>query len=132
MNPAASQDATTPARRAVTIEFDGRPVQAEDLGLRLAFTRKPARLAEVGEAGNPGDGPAEPAPRRSRDNSKQAQVIAMLKRPEGATIAQICEVTGWQQHTVRGTFAGAFKKKLGLALASEKAQGGPRIYRIAA
>ena len=75
---------------------------------------------------------AEPAPRRTRDNSKQAQVIAMLKRPEGATIAQICEVTGWQQHTVRGTFAGAFKKKLGLALASEKAQGGQRIYRIAA
>jgi hypothetical protein len=75
---------------------------------------------------------AEPAPRRARDNSKQAQVIAMLKRPEGATIAQICEVTGWQQHTVRGTFAGAFKKKLGLALASEKAQGGQRIYRIAA
>lgn len=56
----APQSTTTPARRAVTIEFDGRPVQAEDLGLRLAFTRKPARLAEVGEAGNPGDGPAEP------------------------------------------------------------------------
>jgi hypothetical protein len=74
----------------------------------------------------------EPAQRRTRDNSKQAQVIAMLKRPEGATIAQICEATGWQQHTVRGTFAGAFKKKLGLALASEKAQGGQRIYRIAA
>jgi hypothetical protein len=51
---------TTPERRAVTIEFDGRPVQAEDLGLRLAFTRKPARLAEVADAGNPGDRPAEP------------------------------------------------------------------------
>lgn len=74
---------------------------------------------------------AAPAPRRTRDNSKQAQVIAMLKRPEGATIAQICAATGWQQHTVRGTFAGAFKKKLGLALASEKAQGSERIYRVA-
>ena len=73
-----------------------------------------------------------PAPRRTRDNSKQAQVIAMLKRPEGATIAQICAATGWQQHTVRGTFAGAFKKKLGLALASDKPQGGERVYRIAA
>jgi len=84
------------------------------------------------EAPTPDTTAAEPAPRRTRDNSKQAQVIAMLKRPEGATIAQFCEVTGWQQHTVRGTFAGAFKKKLGLALASEKAQGGQRIYRIAA
>ena len=54
---AAPEVAATPDRRAVTIEFDGRPVQAEDLGLRRAFTRKPARLAEVGDAG---DGPAEP------------------------------------------------------------------------
>ena len=68
---------------------------------------------------------------RSRENSKQAQVIAMLKRPEGATIAQICETTGWQAHTVRGTFAGAFKKKPGLTIVSDKAQGGERVYRIA-
>lgn len=54
---AGTEVATTPDRRAVTIEFDGRPVQVEDLGLRRAFTRKPARLAEVGDAG---DGPAEP------------------------------------------------------------------------
>lgn len=68
---------------------------------------------------------------RTRDNSKQAQVIAMLKRPEGATIAQIVEATGWQQHTVRGTFAGAFKKKLGLEITSTKEQGSDRIYTIA-
>jgi hypothetical protein len=68
---------------------------------------------------------------RTRDNSKQAQVIAMLKRPEGATIANICEATGWQQHTVRGTFAGAFKKKLGLDITSTKEAGGERVYRIA-
>ena len=67
---------------------------------------------------------------RSRDNSKQAQVIALLKRPEGATIAQIMDVTGWQQHTVRGTFAGAFKKKLGLTITSEKPVDGERIYRV--
>lgn len=68
---------------------------------------------------------------RTRENSKQAQVIAMLKRPEGATITQICEATGWQQHTVRGTFAGAFKKKLGLEITSTKEAGGQRIYRVA-
>ena len=68
---------------------------------------------------------------RTRENSKQAQVIAMLRRPEGATIAQICEATGWQKHTVRGTFAGAFKKKLGLTIPSEKPDGGERVYRIA-
>ena len=77
------------------------------------------------------DAVIESATPRTRDNSKQAQVIAMLKRPEGATIAQICEATGWQAHTVRGTFAGAFKKKLGLEITSSKEQGGERIYTIA-
>lgn len=68
---------------------------------------------------------------RTRDNSKQAEVIRMLQRPEGATIGQICTATGWQAHTVRGTFAGAFKKKLGLNIVSDKPQGGERVYRIA-
>ncbi|MCW2311457.1 DUF3489 domain-containing protein [Rhodoferax antarcticus] len=69
---------------------------------------------------------------RTRENSKQATVISMLKRTEGATIAQICEATSWQAHTVRGTFAGAFKKKLGMTITSDKAQGGVRTYRAAA
>jgi len=72
---------------------------------------------------------ADPQP-RTRANSKQAAVIQMLQRPEGATIPQICEATGWQSHTVRGTFAGAFKKKLKLTITSEKPQGGERIYHI--
>lgn len=67
-----------------------------------------------------------------RENSKQATVVAMLRRPEGATIAQVMEATGWQAHTVRGTFAGALKKKLGLSLTSEKPEGGERVYRCVA
>lgn len=78
------------------------------------------RLLKVGVEGKP----------RTRENSKQATVIQMLQRPEGATISQICAATGWQAHTVRGTFAGAFKRKLGLNLTSDKPDGGERIYRI--
>ena len=74
---------------------------------------------------------AEAPKPRTRDNSKQATVIGMLKRPEGTTIQQIVDATNWQAHTVRGTFAGAFKKKLGLAITSTKDAGGQRIYRIA-
>lgn len=77
--------------------------------------------------------PASPkaAPAKlTRANSKQAEVIAMLKRSEGATIGEICTATGWQQHTVRGTFAGAFKKKLGLEITSVKELGRDRVYRI--
>lgn len=67
---------------------------------------------------------------RTRAHSKQAQVIELLRRPEGTTIAQVCELTGWQQHSTRGFFAGAVKKKLGLNVVSEKTQDSSRVYRI--
>jgi hypothetical protein len=73
----------------------------------------------------------EPRTVRTRETSKQATVINMLKRTEGATIEQICQATGWQPHTVRGAMAGALKKKLGLDIQSTKDSGGDRVYRIA-
>jgi hypothetical protein len=63
--------------------------------------------------------------------SKQNAVIAMLQRPEGATVDEIASAMGWQRHTVRGFFSGALKKKLGLTLASAQEERG-RVYRIAA
>jgi Protein of unknown function (DUF3489) len=63
--------------------------------------------------------------------SKQAQVIDLLQRPQGATIDEIAAVMGWQRHTVRGLISGALKKKLGLSVISEKTERG-RLYRISA
>ena len=61
--------------------------------------------------------------------SKQDEVIAMLRRPEGATVDEVASATGWQRHTVRGVFSGTLKKKLGLTLASAKEERG-RVYRV--
>jgi hypothetical protein len=72
-----------------------------------------------------------PAPVKTRADSKQATVIRMLRRPEGATLDQLVEATGWQKHTVRGCLAGALKKKLGMTLTSAKESGGDRVYRAA-
>jgi hypothetical protein len=75
-----------------------------------------------------------------RAGTKQAQMIEMLKRPEGATVEQIAEATGWQHHTIRGAISGALKKKLGLTVEATRtrevgpnkteAKGSSTVYRI--
>lgn len=67
-----------------------------------------------------------PAPVAKRD-----QVLKLLSRREGASIAEIMEASGWQQHSVRGFLAGTVKKKLGLDLTSTKSEGEDRRYRVA-
>lgn len=67
---------------------------------------------------------------RPPTNTKQGGVIGLLSRAQGATIPAIMKSTGWQQHSVRGFLAGVVRKKLGLALESEKKDGADRIYRI--
>jgi hypothetical protein len=85
-------------------------------------TKKTRKAAERSEA----------VPQTKRANSKQADVIEMLRQPQGATISAIMQTTGWQQHSVRGFFAGIVRKKFGLTLSSEKPNDGDRVYRIAA
>lgn len=69
-------------------------------------------------------------PPTQRAGTKQAQIIAMLQRPEGATVAQMVEATSWQAHTVRGSISGALRKRLGLPIAAEKVEGRGTVYRL--
>jgi len=65
----------------------------------------------------------------TRAKSKQDAVVALLNRPQGATIAALVEATGWQSHSVRGFLAGVVRKKLGLTLQSDKTDR-ERVYRV--
>jgi hypothetical protein len=65
-----------------------------------------------------------------RAGTKQAQIIALIQRPEGASIAEIVEATGWLAHSARGMISGGLKKKLGLPIAATKTASRGTIYRL--
>lgn len=118
---------------------------ANKTGRKLATagqsTLRPAKVAQVKSRKEKDVGPGLAAPTRKprqqaertakteKSGSKQSRVLAMLRSPQGATIATMMKATGWQQHSVRGFLAGAVKKRLKLNLTSEKADGN-RVYRI--
>jgi hypothetical protein len=74
--------------------------------------------------------PLASKPPTPRAGTKQAQIIALLQRSQGASIAEIVAATGWQAHSVRGMISGALKKKLGLPITSEKVDGRGTVHRL--
>jgi len=109
---------------AIGVEPDGAP-QAVTHGAEASEAAQAPT-----EASSPPAAADEPRERKTREGTKQALVIEMLRRPEGATIAEIAEASGWLHHTIRGMIAGALKKKLGMAIESSKDDERGRIYRL--
>lgn len=62
--------------------------------------------------------------------SKKDQMLELLKRPDGATLADLMSASGWQAHSVRGFLSGAVSKRLGMPVDSSKRDGGQRVYRL--
>jgi hypothetical protein len=97
------------------------------------FEAAPIDATTVDATTIPGASPAEPALAEAPAGpaTKLATLIALLQTQEGATIASLCEATGWQSHSVRGAMAGALKRK-GHVVASTRSGDGLRRYRIGA
>ena len=66
----------------------------------------------------------------ARKGSKTAKILALLARPDGASLKELKKATGWQAHSVRGFLSGALKKKMGLRVDSTKRDDGERTYRV--
>jgi len=107
-------------------------------------TREPSVAQQAADVAAPegarSDETSRPKRRRSgapkaqgpREGSKTVQVLELLKRPGGATSAELMAVTGWQAHSVRGFLSGTIGKKMGLALVSAKREDGIRAYSLPA
>jgi hypothetical protein len=116
-----------PSEPAQAAEEPATPEPAPPARRRAKAKAKPAKVTPTDK----------PTPRAG---TKQAQLIELLKRPEGATVEQIAAATGWQHHTIRGAISGALKKKLGLNVEATRtrevgpnktgAKGSSTVYRI--
>lgn len=107
----------------------GTTLIATEAGL-AAIGIEPVVAQAMAGLRKPGPEPQKPAPGTLRKGTKQAELIALLQAPDGASIPEITAVTGWQAHSVRGAISGQLKKKLSLAVISEKVEGRGRVYRI--
>jgi hypothetical protein len=120
---AAPRTSLRDAAAAVLAAWDDEANRATDMITALDVPMEALRTLL---AGKPARAPRDAnAPRKPREGTKQEQVLAMLRRPEGATVAQIAEATGWAQHTVRGFFAGLKKKGHAVEVKSRERMVGP-------
>ena len=108
--PKAGKKARVAARRAHVAPKKGKPAPKAK-----APKKAPKGARKAGEA---------------RDGSKAAKILDLLKRPNGATLAEIMKATNWQAHSVRGFISGSLGKKMGLTVVSAKREDSERVYSI--
>jgi hypothetical protein len=122
-----------PAADAMTVwrhdqESGALTLQATDAG-RVVLTGEAVPLLRQAPAPASPSAPHD-APEAQIKESRQDTLVRLLRRPEGATINDMVEATGWQPHSVRGTLSGVIGKKLGLKVTSTKLPGSARVHRV--
>jgi Protein of unknown function (DUF3489) len=135
----APEGATPPDTGATPADVGVQAVKAPGQATGADGAAAPAKRKASGKAAKRGEAALAEKP-TPRAGTKQALMIEMLKRPEGATVEQIAAATGWQKHTIRGAISGALKKKLGFTVeATRTREVGPNkvggkasttVYRI--
>jgi hypothetical protein len=110
--PAESGKASAAARKPPLATTQAHSARKPSRGKKAPKRRPRAKAATVGQG------------------SKSAHVITLLKKPKGATLAELMKATGWQAHSVRGFLSGTLRKKMGLKVESAKRGDGERVYSI--
>ena len=117
--PRPTKKARVGARRADVAPAKGK------LGKNATPPKKAAKAPKTSKAA-----PEAPKAKGTREGSKTAQILELLKRPGGATLQELMAATEWQPHSVRGFISGTLGKKMGLAVESAKSDKGERTYAI--
>jgi hypothetical protein len=124
----------TPTTEDETAQASGKP----NPGKKASVGQKRAHVAPTKGKAAKKASPTKKAPKAAkeagaaRDGSKAARILDLLKRPDGATLAELMKATEWQAHSVRGFLSGSLRKKLGLTIASSKGADGERTYSVKA
>jgi len=128
----AAQPEAEPAKPKARKKAKGGAQAAKGAPAKAKASKKttPAKKAPKAKKAAKAPKAAKPKPEGPREGSKMAQVIAMMERKNGATLAEIMSATGWLSHTTRAFVSATLGKKLGLAIESFKPEGGERTYKI--
>lgn len=99
-------------------------------GRDLSAAKRAAPMSPASTAETPSRIPVQPRSAPAPAVGKLGRLVELMRRPEGASLQQLCAETHWQAHSVRGALAGSLKRSRGYEIASERIDG-VRIYRIA-
>ena len=122
--PAATKE---PKMNASEKQVSDKAAEGRVLKTRASKRRAPAATAP--KAGKKPKAPNKP-PAAARRGTKTAKILALLRRPAGASLPELRKATGWQPHSVRGFLSGAVKRKMGLHIDSVARDDGERAYRL--